>query len=162
MQKHYFDRKTKSLKPLHEGDSVSLQTFVKSNAPWAKGQVLRQLDDRSYEVRAGDQTYRRNRVHLKATNEPEDIPKPASTTRPDELVSHTPPRSPTETKTTVATKPQCAQQGKQTVVPMSTPETRKTSSLPKPTQTPSRVITRSGRTIRVPEHLKDFKTDIKN
>ena len=32
------------------------------------------LDDRSYEVRSGDRTYRRNRTHLKPTNEPPDKP----------------------------------------------------------------------------------------
>ena len=46
--------------PSEEGDTVILQPFVNRKAPWAKGQVIRRLDDLSYEVRSGDHTYRRN------------------------------------------------------------------------------------------------------
>ena len=60
--------------PSEEGDTVILQPFVNRKAPWAKGQVIRRLDDLSYEVRSGDHTYRRNRTHLKLTNEPPDKP----------------------------------------------------------------------------------------
>ncbi|XP_062612979.1 uncharacterized protein LOC134274764 [Saccostrea cucullata] len=55
------------LKPLEEGDVVRLQPFDNRKAPWAKGQVIRRLDDRSYEVSSVDHKYRRNRVHLVPT-----------------------------------------------------------------------------------------------
>ena len=61
-QKRYYDRSTKALMPLEEGDTVRLQPFVNRKAPWAKGQVIRRLDDRSYEVRSGDHTYRRTEL----------------------------------------------------------------------------------------------------
>ncbi|KAL9987078.1 hypothetical protein ACROYT_G001320 [Oculina patagonica] len=54
---------------------------------WKKGVVVEMLDERSYEVETGDGTsYRRNRVHLKRTNE---LPPKGTTNLPPQ-VSNTP------------------------------------------------------------------------
>jgi hypothetical protein len=37
--------------------------------------MTKRLDERSYEVQTPESTYRRNRVHLKKTAEPQDIPE---------------------------------------------------------------------------------------
>lgn len=160
-QKSYYDRKTKALKPLEEGDVVRLQPFVNRKAPWAKGQIIRRLDDRSYEVSSGNHTYRRNRVHLKATNEP-----PVTTCSPN---IHVPvcapsappvPRIPAKPKTPVKASPQLAQP-RITVPPVPSPATPgalTTTSAPK---ADTSVKTRSGRTVNLPSHLKDFQMDVK-
>ena len=77
--------------PLEEGDTVRHQAFVDRKAPWAKGQVIRRLDDRSYEVRSGDHTHRRYRTHMKPTNAPPDKP--------------TSPHAPSSSKTALPTSP---------------------------------------------------------
>ena len=68
-QKVYFDQHTKPLAPLEEGDMVRIQPFTSNKKTWSHGEVLRRLDDRSYDIKAGNQVIRRNRVHLKPTNE---------------------------------------------------------------------------------------------
>ena len=68
-QKVYFDRRTKPLAPLEEGDMVRIQPFTSNKKTWSHGEVLTRLDDRSYDIKAGNQVIRRNRVHLKSTNE---------------------------------------------------------------------------------------------
>ena len=69
---HYCNRNTKDLKPLCEGDSVHMQPFeLGTYKEWAKGNVVKRLDHRSYEIQSGHNIYRRNRVHLKKTVVPE-------------------------------------------------------------------------------------------
>ena len=40
-----------------------------NNKVWKKAKVTKQLDDRSYEIDTGDDILRRNRVHLRKTEE---------------------------------------------------------------------------------------------
>ena len=56
--------------PPSEGDTVRMKPFVLGKKEWKKGVVVERLDEKSYEVETGDgMSYRRNRVHLKRTNE---------------------------------------------------------------------------------------------
>ena len=66
---------------------MRMKPFVLGKKEWRKGVVVERLDERSYEVETGDGTsYRRNRVHLKRTNE---LPPEVTTTLPPQ-VSNTP------------------------------------------------------------------------
>ncbi|KAL3854889.1 hypothetical protein ACJMK2_014125 [Sinanodonta woodiana] len=68
-QKKYYNRSSKELQPLHNGDVVRVKPKDK-HSPWRKGVVERQLDIRSYKIRTEDGCmYRRNRKHLRATKE---------------------------------------------------------------------------------------------
>lgn len=66
---------------------MRMKPFVLGKKEWKKGVVVERLDERSYEVETGDGTsYRRNRVHLKRTNE---LPPEVTTNLPPQ-VSNTP------------------------------------------------------------------------
>ncbi|KAK7105231.1 hypothetical protein V1264_016637 [Littorina saxatilis] len=93
-QKRNFDKHSKDLPTLEEGDSVRLQPFRLGEKKWKKGVVARRLDDRSYEVEADGALYRRNRVHLRQTLNP-----PAAAV-PDPNPASTPSSSQKSTKTT--------------------------------------------------------------
>ena len=68
-QATYYNRSAKDLPPLCEGDVVRLKPFKLGEKKWNKGVIQHRLDERSYEVETDDGTYRRNRVHLKKSNE---------------------------------------------------------------------------------------------
>ena len=70
-QQKYYNAHASDLKPLEEGDVIRMKPF-QPNVPWKKGTVTKRLDERSYEVEAGERTYRRNRVHLRASKERPD------------------------------------------------------------------------------------------
>ena len=65
----YYDRYCKDLEALDEGDSVRIKPMTLGNKIWKKGVVSKRLDERSYDVDTDEGTLRRNRVHLKKTNE---------------------------------------------------------------------------------------------
>jgi transposase InsO family protein len=71
-QAKYYNRNAKELEPLNEGDIVRMQPFHPKE-PWKKAVVTKRLDERSYEVETNDRSYRRNRVHLKASKEKQDM-----------------------------------------------------------------------------------------
>ncbi|XP_068749296.1 uncharacterized protein [Montipora capricornis] len=83
MQARYYNAHAKGLPPLHEGDTVRLKPFQLGQKEWKKGAVVERLDERSYEIETADgSTYRRNRIHLRKTNEPppgETISEPLRT-----------------------------------------------------------------------------------
>ena len=69
-QAQYFNKKVKDLKELDEGQVVRMKPFTLGSKVWAKGCVLKRLDERSYEVQAENgNIYRRNRKDIKPTNE---------------------------------------------------------------------------------------------
>ena len=78
-QAKYYNRRTKELPVLEDGDRVRMKPFQPGRDKWQKAKVLRRLDERSYEVISGGHTYRRNREHLRATRGSPDseIPIPA-------------------------------------------------------------------------------------
>jgi hypothetical protein len=67
-QQIYYNNGAKDLKPLEEGDVVRLHPFVRDQV-WKKGKVLKRLDERSYDIQTENGVLRRNRVHVKKTNE---------------------------------------------------------------------------------------------
>ena len=83
MQAKHYNAHAKDLPPLHEGDTVRLKPFQLGQKEWKKGAVVERLDERSYEIETADgSTYRRNRIHLRKTNEPppgETISEPLRT-----------------------------------------------------------------------------------
>ena len=66
-QAAYFDRGTRSLRTLREGETVRMR--LPGQSTWTPGICLRSVADRSYLVRADNYVYRRNRRHLLATGE---------------------------------------------------------------------------------------------
>ena len=82
-QKKYFDSRCKDLVALQEGDLVRMKPLVKGKHEWAKGYVAKRLDQRSYEVETEHGTLRRNRVHLKRSNEKTSETETADKPKPD-------------------------------------------------------------------------------
>ena len=63
--RHNAETEDPSFRCFSKSDITKLQPFINR-----KGQVIRCLDDQSYEVRYGDHAYRRNRAHLKTSSRP--------------------------------------------------------------------------------------------
>ena len=68
----YYDRYSKELEALEEGDVGRMKPMTLGNKTWKKGVITKRLDKRSYEVDTNEGTLRRNRVYLRQTNENED------------------------------------------------------------------------------------------
>ena len=69
-QAQYYIRGAVDLDPMKGGETVRLKPFQLGKREWQKGIVRRRLDERSYEVETPHNVVRRNRVHLRLTNEP--------------------------------------------------------------------------------------------
>ena len=70
------------VRPLQRGDTVRVKPFQLGRQEWQKGIVRGPLDERSHEVETPQSNVRRNRVHLRKTNEPPP-PSPPSPPSPD-------------------------------------------------------------------------------
>ena len=46
----YFNKGSKDLEPLNEGDTVRIKPTVMGEKTWKKGTVLERLDERSYNI----------------------------------------------------------------------------------------------------------------
>ena len=69
VQAKYYNRNTKDLPTLSEGDVVRMEPFKLGAKLWPKAQVTAKLDERSYMVETENGiVYRRNRQHLKKTS----------------------------------------------------------------------------------------------
>ena len=67
-QKSYYDKHSKDLRSLEEGDVVRMKPF--HGQQWKKATLCKRLADRSYRVETSDGgAYARNRVHLRKTTE---------------------------------------------------------------------------------------------
>ncbi|KAK2549086.1 Uncharacterized protein P5673_030588 [Acropora cervicornis] len=64
-QAKYYNKGTRDLSPLEEGDFVRMRPFRLGQKEWEKATVTKRHDERSYEVESANGTYRRNRVDLK-------------------------------------------------------------------------------------------------
>ena len=69
-QAWYYNANAHNLPELNERDTVRMKPFVLGQKEWKKGVVVERLDERSYEFETADgSSYRRNRAHIKKTNE---------------------------------------------------------------------------------------------
>ena len=66
--KHY-DKGAKDLDALQEGDTICVQPFRLGQKSWNKGDVNKQISDKSYEIEKAKGSFIRNRLHLKKTKE---------------------------------------------------------------------------------------------
>ena len=74
-QAKYYNKTAHDLPVLNEGDIVRMRPYIKGSKEWKKGVVTKRLDDRSYEVETPDYTFRRNRHHLRKSNECPPVPR---------------------------------------------------------------------------------------
>lgn len=134
VQAKYYNRQAHDLPVLDEGDVVRMKPFILGEKKWRKAVVTNRLDERSYEVQTPDATYRRNRMHLKKTEEPPpvDVPDKATDRR------------------AASPRPRCEPEVTQTVASPTVP------NMATPAKTPMR--TKSGRIVRPPAYLKDYVT----
>ena len=146
-QAQYYNRGAVDLDPLRTGDVVRRKPFQLGKREWQKGIVRSRLDERSYEVETPHHVVRRNRVHLRKTNEP---PPPSSDQAPAEVSVPVCPQ-PSELPTTVPEEVNPPAPSQETA-PLSRPEVVRTSdeSPPKP------VLRRSERQRRPPRRFSDF------
>ena len=68
-QAFHYNKTAKGIPVLHEGDTVRMKPFQLGEKKWRKAVVNRILDERSYEVEINSGSYRRNRIHLRKSNE---------------------------------------------------------------------------------------------
>lgn len=135
-QAHYYDKHARDLEALEEGDTVRLQPFVNRRSVWKKGQVIRRLDERSYDVECGSKVLRRNRVHLKKTGEMGSIEQ-TQVENLDKCVTPCP-TQPVPISDTTSSRPE-----------VTTPNEVEAATNTK--------TTRSGRTVKPPVKLSDYE-----
>ena len=129
VKKHH-DKRARDLPILNEGQSVYFE--LKENEKWKHGQVVEQFNPRSYIVQNENGVkYRRNRIKI----------------RPTEIDINIRERSPTRE---VRTKSSVHTDNSNSTVPQNSDEPKSKETV-KPTERPKR-------TIKAPEHLKDFIT----
>ena len=70
-QASYYNRHTQVLPELKEDDSVRVKPVHLGESEWKKAKVVKRVDDRSYLIETSNGSLlRRNRYHLRHTNEP--------------------------------------------------------------------------------------------
>ena len=72
-QRRHYDKGSKALQQLYEGDRVKIQPVTPGQKFWTDGRVVRQVRPRSYEVQADGKVYVRNRRHLRNYEPKEDV-----------------------------------------------------------------------------------------
>ena len=162
-QAHYYNQGAKNLQPLEEGDTVRMKPFVLGQKEWKKGVVTNRLDERSYEVCMGDTLYRRNRAHLRKTEELPDRNIGLMYSQDKDMA-----REKQSAKEHSKTQFDCEEQGEANaeLIEPKSPNMKATEGTHK-TQTQdcsktsvkdltSPLRTRSGRAVRKPSRFKDF------
>ena len=152
----YYNRNARDLQPLEEGDVVRMKPFVLGRKEWKKAVVTRRLDERSYEVQTPDSMYRRNRVHLKKTNE---TPVDLQTSAEPSITAHY--SSSVENKISRQTQLMSPPVSKPVQTPLcEIPQESHPVQSPVAVKSPvpgtSPVRSRSGRVIREPSYLRDY------
>ena len=71
-QRFYYNRHVKPLPPLSPGETVRMQ--LPGEKTWSPGICVGQSGPRSYNVKVGEQEYRRNRRQVMQTKEPQALP----------------------------------------------------------------------------------------
>lgn len=142
-QKWYYDRTAKDLKPLKKGDAVRMKPLCPGEKKWRKALVIEKRDQRSYTVETPDRgTYRRNRAHLRKTQEP-----------PPRIQSHEPP--PPSIPVTCSQPENPVTQGAGTP-PLKQPDKPSEQKPLEVNKDPPPAPVRPTRTRRPPERLKDY------
>ena len=72
-QQKYYDRGSKALQQLHEGDRVKIQPVTSGQRFWTDGRVVKQVRPRSYEVQADGKVYVRNGRQLRKYEPRDDV-----------------------------------------------------------------------------------------
>ena len=141
-QARYYNRGSKDLPDLAEGDVLRMKPFIRvGDKAWKKATVTGRLDDKSYTVETSEGTiYRRNRNHLKKTAEKngEGVGQEGA---------DTPPQPSTTPQVNVETPPETSLK--------SSPEARDMKTPMAETPTPSPAI-RPQRVRRPPAYLQDY------
>ena len=149
---------------------MRMKPFQLGEKKWGKAIVNKRLDERSYEVETNSGTYRRNRVHLRKSNEkPPDIhqrpdqPSDDRTARRDDRMARR------DDRTTRRDDPMARRDDRTTRRndPTSREEVNESEAMNEPTS-PARVSqrndepemenirTRSGRAVKAPERFNDY------
>ena len=169
-QAFHYNKTAKDLPILHEGDTVRMKPFQLGEKKWGKAIVNKRLDERAYEVETNSGTYRRNRVHLRKSNEkPPDIhqrpdqPSDDRTTRRDDPMARRDDRMARRDDRTA----RCDDRTTRRNDPTSREEVNESEAMNEPTS-PARVSqrndepemenirTRSGRAVKAPERFNDY------
>ena len=131
-QAYYYNKNAKDLPELRPGDTVRMNPFRLNQREWDKAKVTKRLDTRSYEVQTDTgMTYRRNRQHLRKTNEKPPSVKHNTVPSTDQTEeAQTQPETPTKQNDLL-------------------PVTESGNNNPP-------IVTRAGRKSRPPDHLKDY------
>jgi len=153
-QAQYYNRGAIDLDPLKRGDTVRLKPFQLGKRDWQKGIVRKRLDERSYEVETPYNVVRRNRVHLRLTNEPSP---PLIDEIPNEISAEVP-------EVPAPSFAQSYESQTSSSGEVSLPASSQGSSSPSDSEVPSAAVTsppksmlrRSVRQRRPPKHLNDF------
>ena len=176
-QAFHYNKTAKDLPILHEGDTVRIQPFQLGEKKWGKAIVNKRLDERSYEVETNSGTYRRNRVHLRKSNEkPPDIherpdqPSDDRTARRDDRMARRDDRTTRRDDPMARRDDRTARRDGRTTRrndPTSREEVNESEAMNEPTS-PARVSqgndepemenvrTRSGRAVKAPERFNDY------
>ena len=142
-QKWYYDRTAKDLKPLEKGDAVRMKPLRPGEKKWRKALVIEKRDQRSYTVETPDGgTYRRNRAHLRKTQEPPPITQDHESPPPSIPVTCNQPENPVT-------------QGAGTP-PLKQPDKLSVQKPLEVNKDPPPAPVRPTRTRRPPERLKDY------
>ena len=139
-QARYYNRGARDLDPLEKGAAVRVQPWQVEKKEWQKGVVKNHLIEGSYEVELPQGVFRRNRIHLRKTNEPA---APTNDTQPEQC-NEPQPQEPVEPVTETNELPS------QSVVevPTEVPPPATPVKGPEPR--------RSQHVRRVPKHFEDY------
>ena len=144
-QAKYYNRSSRDLAALEEGDIVRMKPLIQGQRVWKKALVNKRFDERSYEIETPEATYRRNRVHLRKTNE---LGNPAALPMNNENPG---------TATHGMAIQQAPDVGKRaTTPPPSPPRTPQNTPTPRADMNKSPVKTRSGRVSKPLPFLSDY------
>ena len=151
-----YNKGAKDLKPLEEGDVVKMKPYVLGDKVWKKGEIIKRLDERSYEVLSDGKALRRNRVQLRQTKEPQqERPDTTQETSEPQMVPTAPIKNPDQVElpnVEILTSSLSPKNPNQVVeVPK-----RGLNQILKTNVTGPATLSRSGRIIKTPGHLKDF------
>lgn len=153
-QAKYYNQSARDLPVLEEGEIVRMKPYRKGQKQWEKATITRRLDERSYDVETDTGTFRRNRNHLRKTNEKDPEQTQTTPIQMDTLPTTGSQRSIYEQPSMNTTQnEQSSSTGDKTM-----PQTEKTetASVPmrKPENANSPVKTRSGRVVKKPQRFQ--------